>query len=177
MTNLGKIGEVNISPPLNIDLDGWISQTAHELDIYLFTHGLGSLLPNLREILVGSLVTQFEIYSTKGNKVSISDFDNLLVKWIISMRDAVTNRGASSAYERIKRAAINIVEKWKRDYRLAAEGFIELSLREDDESQRQPKISDIKRIVDLVGSGKQVVLKGCRGQGRLLLFCRWQIFL
>lgn len=66
----------------NLDLDGLINEAANKLGSYMENKDYKPLASNIKEIVIKSLVTQFEIYSTKGKEISREEFDEVLFKWI-----------------------------------------------------------------------------------------------
>lgn len=77
-----SFNNVIISPPKSIEPDDLKEQACHKLDKYLETKDLPKTLSDIRELIVGTLTTQIEIYSTKGKSLSREELDNLLNGWI-----------------------------------------------------------------------------------------------
>lgn len=65
-----------------LDIDGLFSEAAQKLGIYIEKKDYKPLTSSIKEIIIKSLVTQFEIYSTNGKEISRDDFDRILFKWI-----------------------------------------------------------------------------------------------
>lgn len=79
-----KIESVDVPPPKTLDVEGLFQQAAHGIDVYLETRNIRSLPVAIRELLVEGLVGKLMSYSTKGEKVSRQDFDDLLIAWVLS---------------------------------------------------------------------------------------------
>ncbi|KKN18393.1 hypothetical protein LCGC14_0956190 [marine sediment metagenome] len=65
-----------------LNIEDLMAATAHKLGLYIESNDYKPLTSSVKEIIVKSLVTQFELYSTNGKEISRNDFDTKLFKWI-----------------------------------------------------------------------------------------------
>lgn len=174
--DLESVGLVMIPLPLSIDIDGWIAQLAHKLDFYMYKKGIGDLPPDVQEIIVKALVTQFEIYSTKSAKVSKHDFEGMLSKWIKTLLN--TSKGVTtSVYNEVKNATIDILKQWKKQHNYT-DNFIELELSEKPEkSGYKHKRFNKTDICKLLQNAQQMMLKGLPGAGKTIMLIQIADFL
>ncbi len=66
----------------SLDIDGLISEAAYNLGNYMENKDYKPLTSYTGKLVVKSLITQFEIYSTGGKEISRNDFDAMLFNWI-----------------------------------------------------------------------------------------------
>lgn len=92
--DLKRIDRVDIPIPKVLDISGLVEQSAHRLDKYLEDKGLSRTPPFVREILVGSLVTKFETYSTVGVPISRNDLHQLIINWLLTLYPPSVNEAA-----------------------------------------------------------------------------------
>ncbi len=80
--DLGEVDGVEIPPPKNLDLDGFIEIAANRLASFMEERSMQSGTSLYREILANALVGKLKILSAKSQKLSRVALIDLLVNWI-----------------------------------------------------------------------------------------------
>lgn len=81
MSKTEKLGKVMLKLK-TLDIYGLLSETAHKLGIYLENKNLELIQSKVRETIIESLITRFEVFSTSGKKISKQKFDDVLFEKI-----------------------------------------------------------------------------------------------
>lgn len=74
-----------IIPPIRqLNIIEMTQQAAHCLDLYLASKNISQTPPQVRELIIGSLISKLASWSTSGAPISKTDFDYQLQTWILT---------------------------------------------------------------------------------------------
>jgi len=171
---LGEINSVKIPPPKNIDIDGFKDQITHKIDVYLENNRFPQLPPSIREIIVKALIFDFEIFSTKGQKLSKNTFNKKLKNYINSIYQKNINgykpvSDINVSYAKVKSAVETNLNQWKKRHAYDKNNFVALTLIEKtDISEKKHKRIYINEIYNLLTNNHQIILEGILGAGKTI---------
>lgn len=76
---------VDLPPAKQLSIIDMVQQAAHKLDHYLDSRNVARTPPQIRELIVGGLVSLLTTWSTEGMPISREDFDYQLREWILKV--------------------------------------------------------------------------------------------
>jgi len=85
VTNVGKISNTVIPTPHFLNISALLDQASNKFDKFLEQRSISKVPVFAREILISSLVTKFEEYSTTGKEITREDFSKTFDDWILSI--------------------------------------------------------------------------------------------
>ncbi len=77
-----RVGQVDVPPALNLDLQAFLEQAAHRLDTFLGKHGLPRGDAGYREMLAAAIAERLAHYSTQGRALQRAGLVEQLKAWI-----------------------------------------------------------------------------------------------
>lgn len=81
VARMGQHGKVVVPPPKTLDLEGLLSQAAHELHKFLVHENKGPQDPTHLELMVKALVTELSVLASGGHPYERKDFISQLMLW------------------------------------------------------------------------------------------------
>jgi hypothetical protein len=94
VTTLSSISKTLIPTPHILNIDALIDQASNKFDKFLEQRSISKVPAFAREILIQSLVTKFETYSTSGKDITRSDFTKTFDNWILTIYPNSINKAA-----------------------------------------------------------------------------------
>ena len=160
VARIRKVGNVDVPPPKNLDLNAFKEQAAHRLDRVLKMVNLPAGNADQREMLAGALAEKLATLSTTGSRLTRSDLLKQLTDWIPKPEPA-TASSADHNQVRIIRVYVSSADD-VQDERAVVDEVIGTINRTDGVSQRVRLESYNWRdhAVPQIGPGKQKVIAG-----------------
>jgi len=94
VASIKKISKTNIPTPYVLNINSLIEQGSNIFDKFLEQRSISKVPSFAREILIKSLVTKFEEYSTSGKPITRKDFIKTFDSWILSIYPDSINKAA-----------------------------------------------------------------------------------
>jgi hypothetical protein len=94
VTSLGIISKTLIPTPNILNIDALLDQASNKFDKFLEQRSITKVPAFAREILIQSLVTKFENYSTSGKEITRLDFTKTFDNWILTIYPNSINKAA-----------------------------------------------------------------------------------
>lgn len=94
VASVGTISKTLIPTPHLLNISALLEQASNRFDRFLEQRSISKVPVFAREILITSLVTKFEEYSTTGKEITREDFSKTLDDWIISIYPNSLNEAA-----------------------------------------------------------------------------------
>ena len=94
VASVGKISNTVIPTPHILNISALLDQASNRFDKFLEQRSISKVPVFAREILISSLVTKFEEYSTTGKEITREDFSKTFDDWILSIYPNSLNEAA-----------------------------------------------------------------------------------
>lgn len=111
VASLKKISKTNIPTPQVLNINSLLEQASNKFDKFLEQRSISKVPVFAREILIKSLVTKFEEYSTSGQPITRENFTKTFDEWILAIYPDSINKAAEEL--RIQFETRNRIEEAK----------------------------------------------------------------
>lgn len=85
LNGVEKIGKVNIAPFKSMNIGSLLDEASVRIDKFYEQNGKGKITSSVRELLVKALIQEMNFNAITGKEIFRSEFESLLIEWIISI--------------------------------------------------------------------------------------------